>query len=375
MRAIDCTFTDCPIAFNGGAETCTLEQCTIQYTQGPNSTTAVILAAAQCGVIGPSVFSQTSPASSGPTGCVCISIQGPAEHTVIANTQIYEWNVGIDFSQKAGAAYTHITNCEIECFQNALNLSLPAGAVGSSTHTAGIKVIGCVLTKTSDSTDGHPIVNIDANLSYGNTNDQLNDITLLDCTVFNMGRSLLPGQHGLAIASGSNVKVIGGTYSNNGLGGAGIAITGACNDVQIIGVNLQPSYPGSPNVNNQSYALLISGSPTGSVLVSNCDMTGYSSPVHVTGTPTELIITNCSNYNDQNTPLNGSAAPLSSINAATCSTPYFGPSIITWNHNLPVTVHVFGTTYTANSGIIFLPSPYDSFYLSVSPLIFSWIGK
>ena len=81
---------------------------------GADSTTAVILAAAQCGVIGPSVFSQTSPASSGPSGCVCISVQGPAEHTVIANRRSMSGTVGIDFSQKAGAAYTHITNCEIE---------------------------------------------------------------------------------------------------------------------------------------------------------------------------------------------------------------------------------------------------------------------
>ncbi len=236
-----------------------------------------------------------------------------------------------------------------------------------------------MLAKSADSTLNNPIVNVD---SSGNTNDQLNDIALLDCTVVNMASagSEVPNQYGLAIAGGTNIKVIGGTYSNNSSsGGAGIAITGPCGDVQVIGANLQPSYPNASNINDQQYGLVVSGSPLGTVLVSSCDMTGYtasgSAPVSVTGTPTELLIYNCAGYNDQNKALNGGVAPTSSLNAVTCSTPYYGPSVFVFWNSTAVTLHVFGQTISMTFGIIFLPNPYDSFYFSHAPSIFAWVGK
>ena len=237
----------------------------------------------QDGVIGPGQFAQTSQASGGATGCTCISIEG-AEHALVSGMQILEWTTGMDFSQAQKTRFAHITNCEIECWQTAVNIqfqpALPIRRQASKSPAA--------LTKAEDSTDVvNPVVRIDTN---GNSNLLLlNDIALIDCTVYNMALApLLGGPRGLLIAGGSNIKIIGGTYSNNGpYGGAGIAITGACEDVQIIGVNLQPSYPGAPNVNSQKYALLVSSSPTGAVIVSGCDMTGYSlSPVSVTAPQT-----------------------------------------------------------------------------------------
>jgi hypothetical protein len=380
VRAINCTFTNCPIAFDAKNLSCTLEQCTIDYdvsaTQGPNNTKAVILAGPQDGVIGPGRFAQTSPASGGATGCTCISIES-AEHPLVSGMQILEWTTGVDFSQQDNTRFAHITNCEIACWQIAVNIQLKAAA---SNTVAGIKVTSCALTKTEDSSDVDPIVRIDPN---GNSNLLLNDIALIDCTVYNMAEApLLSNQHGLLIAGGSNIKIIGGTYSNNGSdGGAGIAITGACQDVQIIGANLQPTYPGAPNVNNQKYALLVSSSPTGAVVVSGCDMTGYSgSPVSVTATQTKLLITDCPGYNDQNTSIQ-STPPTSILGASASSpgtggTPYFGPSLIIWSGTLTVTLHAFTQTITSNFGIVFLPSPYDSIYFSGgAPTHFSWIGK
>ncbi len=381
VRAIDCTFTNCPTAFYAKSISCTLEQCTIDYnvlaSQGPNNTKAVILAHEQDGVIGPGQFSQTSPANGGATGCTCISIES-AEHPIVSAMQILEWTTGVDFSQADGTRFAHITNCEIECWQTAVNIQLPAAA---SNTVAGIKVTSCVLTKAEDSTDVGPIVRIDTN---GNSNPLLlNDIALLDCTVYNMALApLLSTQHGLLIAGGSNIKIIGGTYSNNGpYGGAGIAITGACEDVQIIGANLQPSYPGAPNVNSQKYALLVSGSPTGAVIVSGCDMTGYTlSPVSVTAIQTKLLISDCPGYNDQNTSIQ--STPPTSVSGVSASspgvggTPYFGPSLIIWSGTPTVTLHLYTQTITSNFGIVFLPSPYDSIYFSGgTPTHFSWIGK
>lgn len=380
VRAINCTFTNCPIAFNAKDLSCTLEQCTIDYNvsaaQGPNNTKAVILAGTQDGVIGPGQFAQTSQASGGATGCTCISIES-AEHPLVSGMQILEWTTGVDFSQADGTRFAHVTNCEIECWQTAVNIQLPASATDT---VAGIKVTSCALTKASDSTDANPIVRVDSN---GNSQLLLNDIALIDCTVYNMAQApLLSTQHGLVIAGGSNIRILGGTYSNNGpYGGAGIAITGACEDVQIIGVNLQPSYPGAATVNRQKYALLVSSSPTGAVTVSACDMTGYSggSPVNVTATQTKLFIIGCPGYNDQDTSIQSTppttSPGASASNPGTGGIPYFGPSVIIWSGTVIVTLHVFTQTITSSFGIVFLPSPYDSFYFSGTPTHFSWIGK
>lgn len=191
-RAVNCTFTDCPRAFEAADLNCALEQCTINYTQGPGTTKAVILAGPQCGVIGPGQFSQTSPFSSGPANCTCISVES-AQHSVISDMQLYEWSIGVDFSQAEGTRFTQITNCDIECCQTALNIQLPTSA---SLVTAGIKVTACALAKASDSNDPSPIVKIDAN---GNAVTLLNDIALINCAVFNMYASAPSGQHGLQI--------------------------------------------------------------------------------------------------------------------------------------------------------------------------------
>jgi len=374
-RAINCTFTDCPCAFNAQDLTCTLEQCSISYTvsatQGPNGTKAVILGGQRCGVIGPGQFSQTSRASGGATGCTCVSIES-AQHPIVSGVKIFEWTIGVDFSQQDGTRFAHITNCEIACWETALNIQLSTGA---SATTAGLKITSCILAKTSDSSDVNAIVNIDARGSANN--ELLNDIALVDCTVYNRAAApLLSSQHGLVITSGSNIRILGGCYSNNGPYGAGVAITGSCSDVQIIGANLQPSYPAAPNVNVQRYALLVSASPSGSVLVSGCDMTGYvGPPISVVGSPADLFITDCPGYNDQNTPLSATPTMLTTgVSAATCSTPYFGASVIIYSG--ATTLSVFGQSINSNFGIVFLPSPYDVFSFSPSPpTTFAWIGK
>ena len=346
-RAVNCTFTDIPVAFNAKGNGCTLEQCTIDYDGIPGTSStipvkAIIIAGAQCAILGPGELQQQPQGAMnpGPAYCTCVSIEG-AEQTVIADTHFVDWNIGIDFEFTAGAIDTDIRNCEIQCAQSALNIMLPSGA---TTATSGVKVTSCMLAKTNDSSAddpaGHAVVIIDP---QGSSNSLLNDITLLECTVFTMGSSAILGQHGLEIVGGTNIKIIGGTYSNNSVnGGAGIAITGACGDVQVIGANLQPTYPWTgttmgSSLNNQQYGLLVSGGPTGTIYVSNCDLTGYTNtmpymqqPVLVTGTaPNELFISNCPGYNDQNTHIRTTApsGTASASSPGTGGTPYFGPSV------------------------------------------------
>jgi hypothetical protein len=385
--AIRCTFTDCPTAFNAQAPGCALKQCTIDYESGPNGATAVIIASSQCAILGPGELEQTPPNNMGaPQSCTCISVQGGADHTVIADTHISDWTTGIDFSQSGGSTNTYIRNCEVQSYITALNIE-----VGSDAPITGVKVTSTLLARanySADSKNASPVVLI-APGSHGNSS--LSDITLIDCTVYNMGNALSPyvltGQHGLQIIGGTNIKIIGGTYSNNSpAGGAGIAITGACGNVQIIGVNLQPSYyngTGPSMTQSQLFGLLVTSNPAESsiVLVSGCDMRGYiaalgGAPVSTSEITAGLYIYDCLGYNDQNTPLNDLTIPTSPTNAATCLSPYFGPSIITFTNGSPVTLNVFGQSLSLSFGVVFLPSPYDLFsFPDGTPTGFSWYGK
>lgn len=381
-RAVRCTFTNCPVAFNAQGPSCCLEQCTIHYDR-QNGATAVYISNSQCAALGPCEFSQQPINKGGPKCCTCFAIMGGADHTVIADIHISDWTTGIDFSRGGGAANTHIRNCEIQSWITALKVVVRDGA-----PIQGLKVTSTTLARTdysADSQDPSPVVQLDPG-TFGNS--ALSDITLLNCTVFNMGDAssqYMSGQHGLEIVGGTNIKIIGGTYSNNAPypnQGAGIAITGACGDVQIIGANLQPKYEintQNSTAQDQQFGLLVTANPAGVVLVSGCDMSGYTSPgsaVFISGVTSNLFIYDCLGYNDQNTNLTATTSQLTGgVSASSCNTPYYGPSIITFWNTSPVTLNIFGQTLTLSFGVVFLPSPYDAFYFSAVPNGFSWYGK
>ena len=386
--AIRCTFTDCPTAFFAQAPGCTLKECTIFYHKKlPDNATAVKIASSQCAVIGPGELEQESPGNKGgPQMCTCISIQDGADHTVITDTHISDWTTGIDFSNGGGSTNTQIRNCECQSYYTAINI-----VNGDGVRISGVKVMSSMLSRTNDSGMSEKptsVVLIDPG-TFGN--NAISDVTLLGCTVYNMGdasSSYLMGQYGLNIVGGTNIKVLGGTYSNNSPNsGAGIAITGPCGDVQIIGANLQPMYENGTSGSTtqcQAYGLLVTSNPAANmtILVRDCDMRGYNpslpcgtSAVYTSGVTRGLYINGCLGYNDQNAALDGPTAPTTPTMAATCSTPYFGPSIITFTNSSPVTLNVDGYVVTLSFGVVFLASPYDSFFFNTAPHGFTWFGK
>ena len=164
-------------------------------------TKSVIISGAECAVIGPGEFLQTSQASGGPAGCTGISIEG-AVHAMLSKMHISDWNIGIDFSKAAGAQNTQIMNCEAQCWQNALNIQLPANATNQI--TSGIEVIGCTFAKSQGSNlnnpPNDPVINLDP--GAGNGNSQLTDISFIDCTVFSQATTQLATQYGLEIKGG-----------------------------------------------------------------------------------------------------------------------------------------------------------------------------
>jgi hypothetical protein len=387
-RAEYCNFVNCPTAFYAVGLSCGLSQCTIQYLKdSPDNATAVYLQGVECFVTGPGEFRQDSVVSkSGPTGCTAISLGGGSsptvEHAIISYIHLSDWSYGISYKLQAGVYGTHVTNVEAECLMACVYMRPPA----SEGKIFGEKYTSCLFAKSHDSNDGTAIVLIDTN---GATNtDNINDIEFVNCTVIGDTSTPQAGQYCYQITSGSNIRIIGGTISNagNGNGSAGIAITPPIGGsgagpgrITVLGADLGANYPQAKYPHSQEFALLISADITDTVTIDNCKMKGYgsASPVQITGSvaTNTLFITNCEGYNDQNTPLNGTVPPVTPTSAATSSTPYFGPSVVTFQSGTTVGVTVFGTTIGLSAGVIFLPSPYDSISFSTAPSIFSWYGR
>lgn len=385
-RAINCTFTDSPVAFNAQSLQCGLEACTVQYSSGyagpngggpgpaTNAFAAVVLAGAQCYAIGPAVFLQQPQGSPGsaPTDTCCISFESGLEHAVVRDLHISDWSYGITYAISSLETISHcmITNVEISVYTTCIYM-VPSSSAGTIYDQ---KYTDCVFYLTRNSTNDQSLVYI---FGAGGTIDE---IEFIGCTAY-QGRL-----HGYEIHGVTHVKIIGGTSSGNGpTGGAGIAITGGGGPYVFQGVNLDASYPEADNVQSQQYAFLCSGSPTAPVLVDTCSMQGYSaSPVSVTGTPTQLIITNCPGYNDLNTPIS-TTAPTSSTYAADASSlggtsiNYYGPSLVIFtNGSNPINFTTNGvlSSIPANAVVVYyVASPYDHIKFSAAPAQFSWLGK
>jgi hypothetical protein len=396
VKMFRCSFNNTPIAVNftgpGG-----LSDCVIQYSNGPNGFgpggaglngnefAAVIMNSSQTFCQGPGEYLQAPQSGGGspPTNTNCIGILNHSEHANIFGLHISHWSYGITYGMFGGASgganYDMISNCEFSCWTTCVYMQPPVGNM-----ITGEKFTACTFVMDNGSTSVTPVFYIDTN---GQPNQNIFDISLIGCTI-NQGL-----QHGLQINTGTFINVIGGTYSGNGnvttaggVGGAGIAITGACGQVSITNANLGPGY--TPMLaRNQTWALLITSSPTNRIFVNNCYMGGYSQPVSVTGTPTNLFIINCTGYNDQNTLIcnsGGTNAPLVATSASQGATltngvNYYGPSLVIFTTGAsPLTFHYNASSQTvpANQYVtIFLASPYDTILFSAAPSAFNWFGK
>jgi hypothetical protein len=388
-RAITCTFTDCPVAFSAQGESCGLESCTIQWTKnyagptgsgasGPGAFGVIALGGAQCYAVGPAEFLHPSQTGDTGDGSCCISLQSGLEHGVVRDLHVSDWSYGLSYALSSSATINNcmITNCEFSCFVTCVYIE--------PSNDSGIiydqKFTDCAFWLTTNSGTSESLIYVNA------AGGVVSDIEFIGCTVY---QSSL---HGYEIHGGSNIKIIGGTSAGNGSsGGAGIALTGAGGGHIFQGVNLDASYPQASMAHNQQYAFLCTGDPTSPVFVDGCSMQGYgtASPVHVSGSPSTLVIQNCLGYNDQLTPIAPSAPTASAgISAATASSitggvNYYGPSLVVFTaggSSIIFTVNGVASTIPANAFFTcYLSSPYDliRFHPSgdLSGSSFSWIGK
>lgn len=376
IRIIRVTFQDCPqgVVFENTLEGL-VDQCEFRYknfsaelpgsaitidiatTAGSSQTSNQILVR-KCNIrtlITPNVW----------TG---VAVYG-CEHATIQNTRISGLNNGILLSPTATKSNDTmditINDCEVDSPSAALSLT-PASSTGSKLRE--VRVIGSVFFQSSmDTSYTGPGISI--SLPSGGDNTFIDTVKLIGVTSYDWSGS------GLLITGGQNLQVIGGTYSGNGSHSPGIQMSGTPAYVSLVGVDMSATYPGEAAQQN---ALLVAGNTT-SVLVKSCTMFGYSAPpVSVTTLPqSTLAIKDVAGYNDQNTPLNGGAAPTSALSASNCATPYFGPSVVTFSNTPPVTVTVTinGEPYSMSSGSIYLALPTDTIKFSAAPSTFTWIGK
>jgi hypothetical protein len=407
VRFYQCMFQNCPTAVmtDNRSNNVGLTNCTINYTNGPNNGTggwvtpgtglgtgtgfaALVFTSVNCYVSGPGELAQKPLSTGGPTGCICIAITQSSEHTSIQNSHLSDWDVGISYAVATGSGngvkYSHVGNLEMNVWTCGVFM-VPWSSTGT---IFGEKYSNCSIFQSQSSTvTNNSLIYIDP-LTIGGSNNNIEDIEFSDCTVFSSAGGG-NGLYALNIHGGNNIRVTGGCYSNmSPTGGAGIAITGACGYVQITNVNLNPRLANAANPQNQQYALLVSGSPVQPIIVDNCMMNNYSGPpVSVTGTPSELRITNCPGYNDQNTVIS-TVAPstaLLSTGAQTAATlgggaiNYYGPSMVTGVGNAAgSTLHISGTAYALPASQFFcfpLPNPSDQWWISAAPINFTWLGK
>lgn len=218
---------------------------------------------------------------------------------------------------------------------------------------------------------------------------------------------------GMNIVGGTNIEVLGGYYSCNGASpgsgyqSAGIQISGAASGVRITGAACNNSVflYGHQQPQNQEYGIYVSngaqslringcdltGNLTNSlvvdasevgpskIFVGHCDCTGIINAVRIINASSveDLEIFHCPGYNDQRPDLNGNEAPglATPLSASTCSTPYFGPSVVTFSNPSALSVEVTGVQASMNFGSLYLSRPTDPVGFSAQPSVFAWIGK
>jgi len=351
-------FQDCPGAFStdNRATQCGLLDCTIDYDNTLSDQTFIALNGSQDFVRGCVIREN----SSGPSGCIAIQI-GSVSTCYLADNQISDMDNGLVIT--FGCVDLFVNNVRIAANTMAVYF-LPSG--GKIYHAL---FSNCAFACSSSTPTGSGIF-VDTGM---NPNSYVSGILFNNCICYGWGLA------GLLINAGSDIVVTGGQYSGNGQAGgtanarAGIAISGGAN-VTISGVDCS----GTEQLTGLSQAYGISVFNGGNATITNCNLTGNSSAALFTSSPGTLEVTNCTGYNDQNTALNGGSPPkTSALSAATCSTPYYGPSLVLFSNPTTLAVSVSGPSYSMEFGSIYLARPYDKiqFTGTTTSIVFNWLGK
>jgi hypothetical protein len=384
--AENCAFVNCPQAFAAGSQgtRCLhsgLVGCSVYQDAYPNST-QVLLSGAEDFVVNCELFQMPMVgAPAGPGGCTGIAVGYGATACRIRGCHISDFYTGVSIGGEGHADDTWITDCKIDAAV-ALSIIAPNGGA-----IYGIYATACTFAMLEGYAAGTGPVT--SGVLINQDSGSVASVVITGCIAYGFRNA------GIEIDSGQNIVIVGGQYSSNGQGpsptylGAGTAFAGG-QQVTISGADCssinQFWQTKIHDAVKQPYALSITAAVEG-LYVRGCNLTGYKSatgPVYASSAGTKIEITNCPGYNDLNTEVNGSNAPLTALSAAESTPPYYGPSLVIFSNPngvggwTSIDVHIGGPAiYPMGFGTIHLANPRDRFYFSTAPstLKFRWVGK
>lgn len=333
------------------------------------------------------------------------------EHLRVMNCRLEGWAQGILITPAVGTGIPRkLYFCNVTCFPNSRNSSqgaalliTTAGSTPEPKSVTEATFAQCDFSPPSEGTAWTGAGVIVGSSSAG-PEDAIDQIRFVDCHV------CLWNGPGLNIVGGTNIEVLGGCYSCNGIRSVphrtGIAFTGAAIGVRITGAACNNSLydinlPGFANptqrfgieVTSGAASVLIDGcdltgnlnsginvngtiaAPT-NVFVKQCDFTGLASPVAVTLPVANLQVRGCPGYNDQgtiitsSTPALGSALTIAQLGSAPH---YYGPGEC-YVDTAGADVKINDQTTHLKSGSFYL-EPLETIEIDTSVSHFVAIGK
>jgi hypothetical protein len=365
VRMYRMVFVNCPTAvWLEASDHCSMIDCYVANLTGENTNPGIPL------MLG-DASSAESALETYVAGCLflCDRQDGTAvqiygcEHLRMVNCRLEAWGQGIMIQPHGNTENAYkLYFGNVSCFPSSTSTTAGAAvyidAAGGQSATE-IWFAECEFTPSSVSGTSYTGAGIVINQE---TAGFVGQIRFVDCY------SCLWNGAGMNVTGGTNIEVLGGYYSCNGVNSAppepyyqsGIAITGsvqgvrvtaaACNnDIYVAGSSGADSGPADET---QLYGIYVSGG-AGSVRIAQCDLTGnldnglfvsgtsgapvnvfakhcdftnLSTPVQVTTPVTNLQIVDCPGYNDQGTVFTLAFLPGSAI-FSSASLEYYGPVI------------------------------------------------
>jgi hypothetical protein len=400
VRVLRVILTDCPQAvyFEESLQ-CSMIDCTVIYPKiGTSSVTGTAL------TIGHPT-NDNSAIETYVAGCVFRNVTNTgvgiqinnAEHLRVTNSRVEGFQQGIRITP--GGTFHNVRKVHfgnVGCFPTSSSLTIGAAVLiqpTNGTWVAQVTFAECELDAPDGSTSyqgGGVVIDPVNGASGGGVIDQIRFVDCHVCKWPGPGLLILGGNS--ATAAASNIEVVGGYYSLNGgnpatgvpsagiavIGGtagpSGLRITGAACNNTIYDVTGSGGGGGFLTA-VQDYGISIATAQN--VFARACDLRGnLTKPLTVSGTITNLQVSECAAYNDQATSL-ATSAPSGTFGGTTFG--YYGPVAFYASGGTNVTVNIDGaSTGLPSGGFTLAPGETAAFVLGVGghlPTTFFIVGK
>ena len=367
----------------GEVAQCSLLECTISYNKdGPSGGTAVTIGqgglAQDVHVAACTLFSEDPGSPPQPKGGLGLSVLS-ASRLVVANTRIEGFEQGVVINPaEASVQSVYFSNLNIYTVSTEPTIGAAVSITPESSSTVSeVVFVGCDIGPGESTGTLYEGAGIHIDQGSGSV-DQVRFVSCYSCAWLGPG---------LQIDAATNVEVVGGYYSCNGIqteslpsplqAGIAIAINGnSVSGVRIVGAGCNNSVyrvgTGKGWLEaTQKYGIAL-GAAASNVVVRDCDLTGNEAAALSIVTGAGVQVTDCAGYNDQATPL-PSPSLGTSFSAETLG--YYGPmSFYVLSIALTSTVKIDDQTTGLKQGAFTL-SPGESAEISGGPVTIVAIGQ